>query len=235
MMVRRIKGIFWISLCIALASAQTNTSTTLAPSTTVGQISSPAAISAAPSTKPPNSVGSGNVNISTTNLAPTGSATLTTNTTETANTTLTTAPPSGLENTTTVASTTSGGNGTQATATNQTSGAVSTPSPSDTPSTQPPTANTTEISAVTTTANITGTVPSNNTRTTDKIGVFPKRRTLDAGLVALIVILVIILIIGILVTAVKYSQQGKPEFKRLQELPMNSLSEDAPFAQYPPK
>ncbi|XP_043577420.1 mucin-5AC-like [Chiloscyllium plagiosum] len=59
--------------------------------------------------------------------------------------------------------------------------------------------------------------------------------TLDPGLIALIVILVAILLIGLLVTAVKYSQQGKPEFKRLQELPMNSLSEDAPFAQYPPK
>ncbi|XP_059848387.1 uncharacterized protein LOC132406585 [Hypanus sabinus] len=63
----------------------------------------------------------------------------------------------------------------------------------------------------------------------------PKRLQLDPGLIIIIVILVLILLIAVIITAVKYSQNGKPGFKRLQEMPMNSLNEEVPFAQYPPK
>ncbi|XP_078280431.1 uncharacterized protein LOC144607443 [Rhinoraja longicauda] len=137
---------------------------------------------------------------------------------------------------------------------------VSTPNPTTTAavSTTNPTGKTLEVSttnatgmsSATTAANATTVATHLGTRSTQVTPVSPPNTTvpiqpttaltplghrLDTGLVILIVILVLILIVGVLITAVKYSQQGKPEFKRLQEMPMDSVNEDVPFAKYPPK
>uniref|UniRef100_A0A4W3H285 Uncharacterized protein n=1 Tax=Callorhinchus milii TaxID=7868 RepID=A0A4W3H285_CALMI len=55
---------------------------------------------------------------------------------------------------------------------------------------------------------------------------------MDPGLVAVIVILVSLLVIAIVFTMIKYSNQGKQEFKRLHDLPMGNLYEDSPLVLY---
>ncbi|XP_075046033.1 putative LOC729966 homolog isoform X3 [Mixophyes fleayi] len=57
----------------------------------------------------------------------------------------------------------------------------------------------------------------------------------NPGLVAVICIFVSLLCIALVVTAVKFCQKNEPEFKKLDEVPMNGMSEEAPFARYPPK
>ncbi|XP_063772260.1 uncharacterized LOC729966 homolog isoform X2 [Pseudophryne corroboree] len=57
----------------------------------------------------------------------------------------------------------------------------------------------------------------------------------NPGLVAVICIFVCLLCIALTVTAVKFCQRNDPEFKKLDEVPMNGMNEEAPFARYPPK
>ncbi|XP_078054724.1 uncharacterized protein LOC144479634 [Mustelus asterias] len=232
MMARKIVGIVYLCLCVGIAYSQ-NSATTPFQSTTAENNN----LTTGPTT---NSMTQTSSEIPRSNM--TGAANVTnSNATEVPNLTtdiatvtsnvMSTVPLSGSENTTTAPS---GASGTQATTANQTSIVASTSSPTGTLPTQAPT---TENSTVTPT--LSATVPALVTNKTitqlTSVAVVPKHQTLGAGLITLIVILVLILIFGVLITAVKYSNQGKPEFKRLQELPMNSLSEEAPFAQYPPK
>ncbi|XP_075467162.1 putative LOC729966 homolog isoform X2 [Ascaphus truei] len=55
------------------------------------------------------------------------------------------------------------------------------------------------------------------------------------GLVAVLCIFVSIICIALVVTAVKFCQKREPEFQKLDEVPMNGINEEAPFARYPPK
>ncbi|CAH2292900.1 Hypothetical predicted protein, partial [Pelobates cultripes] len=57
----------------------------------------------------------------------------------------------------------------------------------------------------------------------------------NPGLVAVICIFVSILCITMVVFAVKLCQKKEPEFEKLNEVPMNGMNEEAPFARYPPK
>ncbi|XP_069505365.1 uncharacterized homolog [Ambystoma mexicanum] len=57
----------------------------------------------------------------------------------------------------------------------------------------------------------------------------------NPGLVAVLCIFAAILAIVVVVVAVKFCQRGGPQFQKLDEVPMNSVNEEAPFARYPPK
>ncbi|KAM4708105.1 putative LOC729966 homolog isoform 1-T1 [Discoglossus pictus] len=57
----------------------------------------------------------------------------------------------------------------------------------------------------------------------------------NPGLVAVICIFVSILCITFVVVAIKFCQKSEPEFQKLDEVPMNGINEEAPFARYPPK
>ncbi|XP_053323946.1 uncharacterized LOC729966 homolog [Spea bombifrons] len=57
----------------------------------------------------------------------------------------------------------------------------------------------------------------------------------NPGLVAVICIFVSILCIAVVVVAVKTCQKKEPEFEKLDDVPMNGINEEAPFARYPPK
>ncbi|XP_063311665.1 uncharacterized LOC729966 homolog [Pelobates fuscus] len=57
----------------------------------------------------------------------------------------------------------------------------------------------------------------------------------NPGLVAVICIFVSIVCITMVVFAVKLCQKKEPEFEKLNEVPMNGMNEEAPFARYPPK
>ncbi|OCU00595.1 A-agglutinin anchorage subunit [Xenopus laevis] len=59
--------------------------------------------------------------------------------------------------------------------------------------------------------------------------------TENPGLVAVISIFVAILCISLVVVIVKSCQNRGPQFKRLDEVPMNGINEESPFAHYPPK
>ncbi|KAH1174793.1 uncharacterized protein PB18E9.04c-like [Mauremys mutica] len=55
------------------------------------------------------------------------------------------------------------------------------------------------------------------------------------GLVAVICIFVAILLIAAGVVVVKLCRRREPAFKKLDEVPMGKMTEDSPFARYPPK
>ncbi|XP_026766630.3 uncharacterized protein LOC113524462 isoform X2 [Pangasianodon hypophthalmus] len=58
----------------------------------------------------------------------------------------------------------------------------------------------------------------------------------NPGLVAILCIFFIILALVIVVAIAKIiSCRKSPQFERLEDLPMNKMNEDAPFARYPPK
>ncbi|MCI4383593.1 hypothetical protein PGIGA_G00028310 [Pangasianodon gigas] len=58
----------------------------------------------------------------------------------------------------------------------------------------------------------------------------------NPGLVAILCIFFIILALVIVVAIAKLiSCRKSPQFERLEDLPMNKMNEDAPFARYPPK
>ncbi|XP_041434295.1 putative GPI-anchored protein pfl2 [Xenopus laevis] len=59
--------------------------------------------------------------------------------------------------------------------------------------------------------------------------------TENPGLVAVICIFVAILCISLVVFIVKSCQNNGPQFKRLDEVPMDGINEESPFAHYPPK
>ncbi|KAM4808372.1 putative LOC729966 homolog [Rhinophrynus dorsalis] len=59
--------------------------------------------------------------------------------------------------------------------------------------------------------------------------------TENPGLVAVICIFASILCITFVVMGVKFCQKQEPEFQKLDEVPMNGMNEEAPFARYPPK
>ncbi|XP_067417049.1 uncharacterized homolog [Emydura macquarii macquarii] len=55
------------------------------------------------------------------------------------------------------------------------------------------------------------------------------------GLVAVICIFVIILTLATVVVMAKLCRRREPAFKKLDEVPMGKMTEDSPFARYPPK
>ncbi|XP_072833962.2 putative LOC729966 homolog isoform X1 [Pogona vitticeps] len=55
------------------------------------------------------------------------------------------------------------------------------------------------------------------------------------GLIAVICIFMAILLIGAVVILVKFCHSREPSFKKLDEVPMGRVTEDSPFARYPPK
>ncbi|CAM4629212.1 uncharacterized homolog [Lepidochelys kempii] len=65
----------------------------------------------------------------------------------------------------------------------------------------------------------------------------PEQPTLSQspGLVAVICIFVAILLIAAGVVVVKLCRRREPAFRKLDEVPMGKMTEDSPFARYPPK
>ncbi|XP_069834046.1 uncharacterized homolog isoform X2 [Dendropsophus ebraccatus] len=57
----------------------------------------------------------------------------------------------------------------------------------------------------------------------------------NPGLVAVLCIFISVLCIALVVTAVRFCQKPNPQFEKLDEVPMNGMNEEAPFARYPPK
>ncbi|XP_073456781.1 uncharacterized homolog isoform X1 [Aquarana catesbeiana] len=57
----------------------------------------------------------------------------------------------------------------------------------------------------------------------------------NPGLIAVLCIFFSILAIVIVVSAVKFFRKPGPGFEKLDEVPMNGINEEAPFARYPPK
>ncbi|KAM5191548.1 putative LOC729966 homolog [Mantella aurantiaca] len=57
----------------------------------------------------------------------------------------------------------------------------------------------------------------------------------NPGLVAVLCIFFAVLCIVVVVTAVKFCRKSGPGFEKLDEVPMNGINEEAPFARYPPK
>ncbi|XP_005993214.1 protein CIST1-like isoform X1 [Latimeria chalumnae] len=57
----------------------------------------------------------------------------------------------------------------------------------------------------------------------------------NTGLITVVCVFVAILVIGLVIVITKGCQSGKPEFKRLDEVPMSNVNEKSPFAQQPPK
>ncbi|XP_075759032.1 putative LOC729966 homolog isoform X2 [Pelodiscus sinensis] len=63
----------------------------------------------------------------------------------------------------------------------------------------------------------------------------PPSLSQSPGLVAVICIFVTILVIAAGVVTVKLCRRREPAFKKLDEVPMGKMTEDSPFARYPPK
>ncbi|XP_040182947.1 uncharacterized protein LOC120916180 [Rana temporaria] len=57
----------------------------------------------------------------------------------------------------------------------------------------------------------------------------------NPGLIAVLCIFFSILAIVIVVSVVKFFRKPGPGFEKLDEVPMNGMNEEAPFARYPPK
>lgn len=57
----------------------------------------------------------------------------------------------------------------------------------------------------------------------------------NPGLVAVLCIFCIVVAIVVVVVIVKTVRSRKPQFERLDDVPMGKVNEDAPFARYPPK
>ncbi|KAG6927760.1 hypothetical protein G0U57_009326, partial [Chelydra serpentina] len=79
--------------------------------------------------------------------------------------------------------------------------------------------------------------PSNGTAASGSALPVPKPPALSQspGLVAVICIFVAILLIAAGVVVVKLCHRREPAFKKLDEVPMGKMTEDSPFARYPPK
>ncbi|XP_035379207.1 uncharacterized protein LOC118240834 [Electrophorus electricus] len=74
----------------------------------------------------------------------------------------------------------------------------------------------------------------NTTSTTAPYYTERDRLAPNAGFVAVLCIFFIILCLVLFVVIVKAITSRKPQFERLDDLPMNKMSEDAPFAKYSP-
>ncbi|XP_043107575.1 uncharacterized protein LOC122353752 [Puntigrus tetrazona] len=57
----------------------------------------------------------------------------------------------------------------------------------------------------------------------------------NPGLVAVLCIFCIVVAVVAVVVIVKAARSRKPQFERLDDVPMGKVNEDAPFARYPPK
>ncbi|KAL7854538.1 hypothetical protein SRHO_G00167280 [Serrasalmus rhombeus] len=76
----------------------------------------------------------------------------------------------------------------------------------------------------------------NATQTTASQGVEGKSLPMSPGVVAVLCIFFIVLALVLVVVIAKViTSYRKPKFERLDDLPMSKMSEDSPFARYPPK
>ncbi|XP_043391619.1 sialidase isoform X2 [Chelonia mydas] len=81
------------------------------------------------------------------------------------------------------------------------------------------------------------TEPNNGTTASGSEVPVPEQPTLSQspGLVAVICIFVAVLLIAAGVVVVKLCHRREPAFRKLDEVPMGKMTEDSPFARYPPK
>ncbi|XP_072213695.1 uncharacterized homolog isoform X2 [Excalfactoria chinensis] len=57
----------------------------------------------------------------------------------------------------------------------------------------------------------------------------------NPGLVVVVSLFVVVLVGAVAMLLVRLCRCGKPQFQRLDEVPMGKVSEESPFARHPPR